>query len=116
MPSIVKRNVGPVTILELGPRLTLLEGTELRDTVDELLAEGRTSILVDCAQTGYADSQGIGLLIRAWTTAGRGGSLKLFSLTPRLRELLQITGLLRIIETFDDVGSALQSFSHQASA
>ena len=111
-----KRNVGPVTILELGARFTLLEGTELRDTVNELLTEGRSSILLDFSQVGFIDSQGIGLLIRVWMSADKGGKLKLFSLSPRVREILEITGLLKVMESFDDIGAALQSFSRQASA
>jgi anti-sigma B factor antagonist len=110
------RNVGSVTILKLGPRLTLVEGSELRDAVVELLAEGRSSVLLDCAVLDFVDSQGIGLLVRTWMSAGRGGKLKVFSLTPRVRELLQITGLFKVMECYDDVGSALQSFSRQASA
>jgi|SRR5579864_4642234 anti-sigma B factor antagonist len=117
MPTITnKRNVGSVTILELGPRFTIVEGSEVRETVHELLAEGRTSILLDCGQVEFIDSQGIGLLIRTWMSAGKGGKLKLFSLTPRVREILQITGLLKVMENFDDVGLALQSFSRHASA
>lgn len=117
MPSITsKRDVGSVTILELGPRLTLIEGTELRDTVHELLEEGRSSVLLDCAQLGFIDSQGIGLLIRTWMSAGKGEKLKLFSLTSRVKEILQIAGLLKIMDCFDDVGAALQSFSRHASA
>ncbi len=97
MATLTKRNVGPATILELGPRLTLVEGSELREAVDELLAEGRSSILLDCAQVRFIDSQGIGLLVRTWMSAGRGGKLKLFSLTPRVKEILQITGLLKVM-------------------
>lgn len=117
MPGIVnQRDVGPVTILELGPRLTLVEGTELRDAVSDLLARGRSSILLDCTELSYIDSQGVGLLIRTWTTAGRGGKLSLFGVHPRVREILGITGLLKVMGTFDDVGAALQSFSRHASA
>jgi anti-sigma B factor antagonist len=116
LPAITnQRNVGPVTILELGPRLTLVEGSELREVVNELLAEGRSSILLDFAQVDFIDSQGIGLLIRTWMSAGKEGKLKLFSLTPRLKEILRIAGLLKVMECFDDVGLALQSFSRQAS-
>jgi anti-sigma B factor antagonist len=109
--SINKRNVGSVTILELGPRLTIVEGAELRDAVSELLASGRMGVLLDCAEVGYVDSQGIGALVRVWVSAGRGDRLKLFSLTPRFKEAMQITGLLKVMECFDDVGGALQSSS-----
>ena len=117
MPAIVsQRNVGPVTILELGPRLTLIEGTEIRDTTSELLAQGRSCVLLDCARVNFMDSQGLGLLVRNWVSSGRAGKLKLFSLTPRFKETLQIIGLLKIMDCFEDVESALQSFSRQASA
>jgi len=117
MPAIVsQRNVGPVTILELGPRLTLIEGTELRDTTHDLLAQGRSTVLLDCVRVNFIDSQGIGCLVRTWVSSGRGGKLKLFSLTPRFKETLRITGLLKVMDCFEDVESALQSFSRQASA
>jgi anti-sigma B factor antagonist len=106
--SFGKRNVGSVTILELGPRLTIIEGAELRDAVSELLASGRSGVLLDCAEVGFVDSQGIGALVRTWVSAGRGDRLKLFSLTPRFKEVLQITGLLKVLDCFDDVGGALQ--------
>lgn len=116
MATLTTRNVGPVTIVELGPRLTLLEGTELREAVTGLLTEGRSGILLDCSQVGYIDSQGVGLLVRCWMCADKGGKLKLFSLTPRLKEILHLTGLLKIMHCFDDVGAALQSFSRHVSA
>jgi anti-sigma B factor antagonist len=117
MAAFTKRNVGPVTIIELlGPRLTHVEGSELRGEVNELLDEGRSSILLDCAQVGFIDSQGVGFLVRTWMSAGRRGQLKLFNLTPSVREILHITGLLKVMDSFDDIGSALQSFSRHASA
>ena len=115
MPFIVKRrNVGPVTILELGPRLTAEEGSELKDAVNELLAQGRLAILLDCVRLGFIDSQGIAALVRTWVSAGRGSKLMLFSLTPHVKEVLGITGLLKVMDSFEDVGSALQSFSHDS--
>ncbi|HKS67666.1 MAG TPA: STAS domain-containing protein [Candidatus Acidoferrales bacterium] len=115
--TLNKRNVGSVTILEMGPRLTIVEGAELRDAVNELLGSGRDNVLLDCTQVNFVDSQGIGALVRTWVSAGRGDRLKLFSLTPRFKEVLELTGLSRVMDCFDDVGGALQSSSvRQASA
>ena len=110
MDTIIdQRNVGPVTILELGPRLTMVEGYELRERVKELLAQGRDGILLDCGRVSVIDSQGVGALVRIWTSAGKVGKLKLFGLPPHLKSVLQITGLLRVMDCFDDAGSALRS-------
>jgi anti-anti-sigma regulatory factor len=38
------------------------------------------------------------------------GKLRLLGLSPRLREALQITGLLKVMGSFDDIGEALRSF------
>jgi anti-anti-sigma factor len=87
MPFVIKtRNVGTVTILELGARLTAQEGSELKEAVDGLLAQGRSAILLDCLRMVFIDSQGIAALVRIWVAAGRGSKLKLFSLTPHVKE------------------------------
>ena len=104
-----QRNVGPVTILELGPRLTIAEGYELRERVKALLAQGRKGILFDCGRVSVIDSQGVGALVRIWMAAGMAGKLKLFGLPPHLKRVLRITGLLRVMDCFDDAGSALRS-------
>ena len=48
--------------------------------------------------------------MRAWLSVGKRGKLKLFGLPPYLRQVLQITGLLKVMDSFDDVGLALRSF------
>lgn len=111
MPAIVnERRVGPVTILELAPRLTRVEGSELHHVVSGLLDSGSEALLLDCSGVTFIDSLGIGGLIRTWLAVGKRGKLKLFGLPPHLREVLQITGLLKVMDSFEDVGLALRSF------
>ena len=115
MPFVTKtRHVGTAAILELEGRLTASEGSELRDAVEGLLAEGRLAILLDCARMRYIDSQGIAAFVRIWVSAGRGSKLKLFSLPPAVKEVLGITGLLKLMDTFEDAGAALQSLSQHS--
>ena len=109
MPFVIKtRKIGATAILELGARLSATEGSELKGTVDGLLAEGRSAILLDCIRMGFIDSLGIAALVLTWVSAGKGSKLKLFSLTPHVKEVLSITGLLKVMDTFEDVGAALQ--------
>ena len=50
----------------------------------------------------YIDSAGLGEVVRTYTTVSRqGGSLKLLNLTKRIEDLLSITKLLTVFETFD---------------
>ena len=58
------------------------------------------------------DSAGLGEIVRTYTTVSRqGGSLKLLSLTKRITDLLAITKLLTVFETYESENEAVQSFS-----
>nr|MBA2355211.1 STAS domain-containing protein [Acidobacteriota bacterium] len=57
-------------------------------------------------------SAGLGEVVRTHTTVSRqGGSLKLLNLTKRIEDLLSITKLLTVFETFDSEAEAIQSYS-----
>jgi len=105
-----KRKVGPVTILELGPRLTGAEVHELNETIKELLEHGSNEVLFDCSNVNFIDSLGIGAVVRSWVSVEKKGKLRLLGLSPRMREILQIIGLMKVMVSFDDIGEALRSF------
>ena len=59
----------------------------------------------------YIDSTGIGELIANYTTVSRqGGQLKLLNLTDRVQNLLVITKLLTVFDSYDNEAEALKSF------
>ncbi len=84
----------------------------LKDKVQSLLQQDRRQILIDLASVSYVDSAGLGELVQAYaTTKNRGGALKLVNVTKRLKDLLVVTKLLTVFDTFDDEASALASFT-----
>jgi len=106
-----ERNVGPITLMELGERLTIENVPELRDRVQDLAIQGRRSLLLDCSQISVVDSQGIGGLVSNWLSLkSQGGRLKLLSPSVRMREVLKIAGLQKVIECFDNIEVALRNF------
>lgn len=112
MPAIVsERNVGPVTLLELGGRLVGESTGELRQKLEGLIEAGRAELLLDCSQVTAIDSQALGTLVREWVSAERhGGKLKLLRPSSQMRQALNVTRLSPLIESFDDVSAALRSF------
>lgn len=114
--QIDERAVGDVTILDLRGKITLGEGDELlKDKVNSLVNQGRKKIILNLENVPYIDSAGLGEIVRTYTTVSRqGGSLKLLSLTKRIQDLLSITKLLTIFETFDSESDAVRSFSASA--
>jgi anti-sigma B factor antagonist len=110
--QIDERVVGEVTILDLKGKVTLGEGDEvLKDKINSLILQNRRRILLNLADVPYIDSAGLGEVVRTYTTVSRqGGQLKLVNLTKRITDLLMITKLLTVFETFDTEPEALASF------
>jgi anti-sigma B factor antagonist len=110
--QIAERESGSVTVLDLSGRITLGEdGTLLKDKLQSLLHQGKKKLLLNLAQVSYVDSAGLGALVSAYTTVTReGGSLKLLNVTKKLQDLLSITKLLTVFETFDSETEALKSY------
>jgi len=110
--DIVERTVGDVTVLDLKGKMTLGEGDELlKDKINSLLASGKKKLLLNLEAVPYIDSAGLGEVVRTYTTVSRqGGSLKLLNLTKRIEDLLSITKLLTVFDTFDSEAEAVQSY------
>jgi anti-sigma B factor antagonist len=111
--EIAERVVNDVMILDLKGKMTLGEGDELlKDKINSLLSQGRKKLLLNLEGVPYIDSAGLGEVVRTYTTVSRqGGSLKLLNLTKRIEDLLSITKLLTVFETYDSEPDALKSFS-----
>ena len=114
--QIEERIVGDVVMLDLKGKITLGEGDELlKDKVNSLVNQGHKKIVLNLAEVPYIDSAGLGEVVRTYTTVSRqGGSLKLLNLTKRITDLLSITKLLTVFETFDSENEAIRSFSASA--
>ena len=115
--DIKERVVGGVSILDLSGKIVLGEGdVQVKERIKDLLGDGQRRILLNLAEVNYIDSAGLGTLIGSYTTVKRdGGSLKLVNLTKRIQDLLAITKLITVFETFDSEAEALASFSSQPS-
>lgn len=109
---IEQRSVGDVTIIDLKGKMTLGEGDELlRDKVNSLIQQGLKKLVLNLAEVPYIDSAGLGEIVRTYTTVSRqGGQLKLLNLTKRITDLLSITKLLTVFETFENENDAVRSF------
>jgi anti-sigma B factor antagonist len=111
--QIEERVVSDVTILDLKGKITLGDGDEaLKDKINSLVLQNRRRILLNLADVPYIDSAGLGEVVRTYTTVSRqGGQLKLINLTKRITDLLSITKLLTVFETFESEAEALKSYS-----
>ena len=110
--KIENRIVGDVHVLDCSGKITLGEGTmAIRNTVREVLKNGGKKLVLNLADVNYIDSSGIGELVSSYTTVtNQGGQLKLLNLTKKIHELLAITKLLTVFQTYDNEQNAIGSF------
>ena len=111
MMLVKSRRLDDVVILDLSGRITLGEGTIMvRDAMQKLIEAGDRKFLMNLADVDYIDSAGLGELVMAFTTVrNEGGQVKLLKLTHRIHDLLQITKLLTVFDTFESETEALKS-------
>jgi anti-anti-sigma factor len=107
-----ERRIGVVTVLDLKGRVRISGGTlALHKSVRCLVDEGKTQILLNLSQVTHIDSSGLGELIASRATVtNKGGELKLSHLTERMREVMTITKLLTVFDTYNNEEEAVASF------
>jgi anti-sigma B factor antagonist len=111
--KLEERSTGDVTIIKVTGDITLNAGADvlLKDKVQSLLQQGRKKLLLDLGAVPYVDSAGLGQIVQAHVTTSRnGGVLKLLNMTKRLNDLLILTKLATIFESFDSEEAAIASF------
>jgi anti-sigma B factor antagonist len=110
--TISTRQVGGITILDIGGRIVLgEESTSLRDVIRDLLKNGHKQILFNLGDVAYIDTTGLGSLVGAFTTVRKqGGDLKLLNLPEKFAGVMQITKLDKVFDIMNDEAAAVKSF------
>ena len=110
---IEERAVGDVMVLDIKGKIVLGDGDALlKDKVNSLVNQDRKKILLNLEAVLYIDSAGLGEVVRTYTTVSKhDGSLKLVNVTKRIKDLLIITKLETVFETFDSESDAVKSFT-----
>jgi anti-sigma B factor antagonist len=107
--SIEIRQIERFVILELAGRVSVLE-PGLKQVAARLMDRGERYFIINLANVAYLDNFGLGQLCWIYTVArNRGGDMKVLKPTPRIKELLKITKLDSVFETFEREDDALRS-------
>jgi len=111
--KLTNSEIDGVTVLALDGRIVLGEETgTLRESVKELVSEGKKKLVLDMKNVTMIDSSGLGALVAAYSSAKSGGtSLRLCNLGAHFNQLLQITKLLTVFEVSKTQEDAIRSFS-----
>ncbi len=115
--KLTSRTVQGIAVLDCAGRIVFGdESVELRDTVKKIL-ETNPNVVLNMHDISYIDSGGLGTLVGLYTSAKNAkGNIKLASLNHRVLDLLQVTKLLTVFETFPNDVDAATSFATATSA
>jgi anti-sigma B factor antagonist len=110
--KIEHRKSDDVTVIELKGKMTIGAGdVQFREDVKALLDQGNMKLVLDLQGLKYMDSSGVGELVSTYTTVtNRGGQLNLCSVSGKILDLLQITQLLQVFDTYPTVDEAIAGF------
>jgi len=113
MPFVLtERHVGTVTVLDLSGRLTIDDGAQrLKDKINSLIMQQRTQVVLNLGEVSYIDSGGLGQLVACLGSIAKAtGALKLLNVSKRNHDLLSITRLVTLFDTFESEDEAVKSF------
>jgi anti-sigma B factor antagonist len=114
--EISQRKIANVAIVDVSGRIVASENVgQLKDKVTSLIFQGDKNVVLNLANVNYVDSSGLGALVACHGSALRGGgSVKLANVTKRIEDLLIMTKLLTVFESFDSEEAAIASFGANA--
>jgi anti-sigma B factor antagonist len=105
---------GDVTVIKITGDITLNQGGDvlLKDKIQSLLQQGQKKLVLDLGGVAYVDSAGLGQLVQIHaTTRNNGGSLRIANVTKKLKDLLVVTKLVTVFDSYDSEAEALASFT-----
>lgn len=101
-----------VIIVDLEGKLVIGDGdVELRDEVGDILDRGTKKILLNLGGVKMMDSSGLGELVRCKATANEQEAvIRLVHVEDKVQEVLEMTRLIGVFDTFDNEIDAIASF------
>lgn len=110
---MTERDVNGVTAVDIEGRIVLgEESNAFREKIKGLLAAGKKKIVLNLATVSYIDSAGLGTLVATFHSArSQGATLKLANLGTKFKEVLQVTKLMTVFDTYDNEDLAVKSFA-----
>jgi anti-sigma B factor antagonist len=110
--NIQQTPAGEIMILQLSGKIMGGPDYERFHTeIKSLIAEGYVDILLNMSKVTWINSTGLGILVSAYHTLKKnGGSMKICDVSPRIDNILNVTQLKLVFETYENQKEALASF------
>ena len=111
--KIKKRPEGEIMVLELSGKIMGGDDFDLfSNTIKGLVDEGQRDIILNLSRVKWINSTGLGLMVSAYTSLVKaGGRMKITEVSERIDNILHVTQLELIFETYPKEKDAIASFA-----
>jgi anti-sigma B factor antagonist len=110
--EITQKALNRVYYITVDGRIDAETAPQLDAVLDSAMDQGFFRIVLNLEEVSYISSRGLKSLIRArkMTRRFNRGDLRLVNPQPKIREVLEFTGLLPLFPIYDDAVEAVGSF------
>lgn len=111
-PVIERNQVNDVTVIRFTETSQLLASSlELAELTKAIRMEKDTKVLIDLSKVSRIDSTGLGVLMNCYCHAVKNsGALKLLHPDVSVKQVLNVTKIDSVLQTFEDETAAIRSF------
>ncbi len=103
---------GAAAVARVSGRIDSASAKDFNDALNAVLGKGVTALVLDCSGLRYLSSAGLRvLLIAIRKTTAAGGGLALSGVPPHIREVLEVSGFVRLAKVFETSEEAQASLS-----
>ena len=107
--NVKSREIEGVVVIDLAGRIT--DGDPqmlLRETIRRLVDAGRTRLVLNLSEVSFVDTSGLSELVFCWhLLKAQGGKVNLLGLKKRVNDLLVITKLVVVFDSFEEESKAV---------
>ena len=101
-----------IAVVRLFGRLDLVSATEVKQHLNDAVADGHTRLVVDLGEVIFMDSSGLGALIGGLKAARvAGGDLRLARAGDQVRVVLSLTTLDRVLRCYATPDDAIAAYA-----
>jgi anti-sigma B factor antagonist len=99
---------GEMHVVSVAGELDMATAPQLQDQITDLLDRGRNRLVFDLTEVSFCDSTGLSVFVRAKNSCDEaGGSVRLAAPQRGVLRILEVSGLVEVLQTYPTVEEAV---------
>jgi anti-sigma B factor antagonist len=103
-----------IIVVDMKGWVDISSSMQFEEHINSLVKTGKENIIMDLSQMEYINTRGLGAFVALQKKMDeRGGSVVLAAPTERVKQSIELTGINRVIATYESLEDALQNYQGQ---